>query len=121
MEVTGKLIHILPAQTGTGKNGPWRKTEFVVETEEKFPRKICLSAWNELSTQVEGYPIGTKLQVSFDLNSREYNGRWFTDVKAWKIDAQGEPKQYTPQQGTNSPTPNSDNFTDTPPADDLPF
>ncbi len=85
LEISGKLIQLVPAQTGTGKNGPWKKCDFVIETTDKFPKKICVSAWNELSDQIEKATIGSDLQVSFDISSREYNGRWYTDVKAWKI------------------------------------
>lgn len=85
MEITGKLIQILPAQSGTGKNGPWKKCDFIIETADKFPKKICITAWKELAEQIEKMPLETHLNVSFDLSSRDYNGKWYTDVKAWKI------------------------------------
>ncbi len=85
MEITGKLIQILPAQTGTGKNGPWKKCDFIIETADKFPKTICITAWKELVDQIEKTATGTQLNISFDLSSREYNGKWYTDVKAWKI------------------------------------
>jgi len=45
MELTGKLVAVLPEQTGNGKNGVWKKQDVVVETEGKFPKKVCVSIW----------------------------------------------------------------------------
>ena len=86
LEISGKLIKLLPKQTGEGKNGPWSKQDFVIETSEQFPKKICFSAWGEKATQIESISEGTDLKVSFDVQSREYNDRWYTDLKPWKID-----------------------------------
>lgn len=111
MEINGKLILLLPAQSGTGKNGPWKKNDFVIETSDKFPKKVCISAWNELSDQVEKITIGTDLKVSFDVSSREYNGRWYTDVKAWKVAAEN--------MATGSEKPNETNTASTVAENDL--
>ncbi len=123
MDITGTLIQILPAQTGTGKNGPWKKCDFVIETSDKFPKKVCITAWNELSDQVEKMNMNSQLNVSFDISSREYNGRWYTDVKAWKVVA--ENKGSAPSNNsTNSSSPGSNEPPDFPSiesADDLPF
>lgn len=119
METSGRLIHILPAQTGTGKNGAWKKCDFVIETSDKYPKKICFSAWNELADQIENTAIGSDLQISFDISSREYNGRWYTDVKAWKISANHKTaKQNDTPVSTESAPPD---FPSIESADDLPF
>lgn len=88
MEFTAKLIQLLPLQTGTGKNGPWKKQEIVVETQEKFPKKICVSIWGDKIDEKLLRP-GNALTISFDVESREFNGKWYTDVKAWKIEMAG--------------------------------
>ena len=79
----------MPEQTGDGKNGKWAKCDFVIETQEKYPKKVCLTAWNDLIHAVRGIQPETDVTVSFDISSREYNGRWYTDVKAWKVAAGG--------------------------------
>ena len=85
MEISGRLIQTLPTQTGMGKNGEWKKCSFIIETADKFPKKICIIAWKDLVDQIQQISIGTELKVSFDVESREYNGKWYTDVKAWKV------------------------------------
>lgn len=99
MELSGTLILKLPAQTGTGKNGPWKKCDFVIETKDKFPKKVCISAWNELADEMDKTPLNQELKVSFDLSSREYNGKWYTDIKAWKItgSSAAAPPSNTPE------------------------
>lgn len=87
MDITGRLIQVLQEQGGEGKNGnKWAKCDFVIETQEKFPKKVCLTAWNDLIGTVKGLPMESEIKVSFDISSREYNGRWYTDVKAWKVE-----------------------------------
>lgn len=87
MDITGRLIQVLQEQGGEGKNGnKWAKCDFVIETQEKFPKKVCLTAWNDLIGTVKGFPIDSEIKASFDISSREYNGKWYTDVKAWKVE-----------------------------------
>ena len=85
MEVKGKVIQLLAMQTGMGKKGPWKKQEFILETQAQYPKKICLSIWGEKVDQYN-VAVGDMLNVSVDLESREYNGRWYTEARAWKID-----------------------------------
>ncbi len=88
MEIKGKLFQMLPIQTGEGKNGTWKKQDFVIETDGQYPKKVCMTVWGEKHN--ENYmTIGNELLVSFDAESREYNGRWYTDLKAWKIELAG--------------------------------
>jgi len=89
MELTGKIINILPIQTGEGKNGSWKKQEYVIETFDKIPRKVCFSLWGEKIDQFQ-LNEGDEAEVMFDLESREFNGRWYTDVKAWKCVKRGK-------------------------------
>ena len=89
MELAGKIISILPLQKGEGKNGPWKRQEYIIETTDKIPRKVCFSLWGE---KIDQFQIneGDETEVMFDLESREYNGRWYTDVKAWKCVKRGK-------------------------------
>lgn len=89
MEITGKIIQVLSPQSGVGKNGPWKKCDFIIETGDKFSKKVCITAWNDLADQVQRESIGNEMKVSIDLSSREYNGKWYNDIKAWKLSPAG--------------------------------
>ncbi|MEN9547937.1 MAG: hypothetical protein RIR12_528 [Bacteroidota bacterium] len=88
MQLTAKLVQLLPLQTGAGKNGQWKKQDIIVETEGTYPKKVCISIWGDKISEAV-LKIGSQLNISFDVESREYNGRWYTDVKAWKIETAG--------------------------------
>lgn len=88
MQLTAKLVQLLPLQTGTGKNGAWKKQDIIVETDGQYPKKVCISIWGDKISE-SLLKIGSQLSISFDVESREYNGRWYTDVKAWKVEPAG--------------------------------
>jgi hypothetical protein len=84
MQITGKIIIILPLQSGKGKNGDWKKQEFILETNDQYPKKILFSVWgNKIDS--DQLVIGNIVQVDFDIESREYNSKWYTEAKVWKI------------------------------------
>ena len=86
MEIKGKIIHVLPLQEGVSKAGnPWKKQEYVLETADQYPKKICFDFFGD---KVDQYPaaIGDEVTLSFDIDSREYNGRWYTGVHGWKLE-----------------------------------
>lgn len=85
MEIKGKLIHLLPLQSGEGKNGIWKKQDIVIETTSQFPKKVCISVWGD-KINPEMLKIGNHLTIQFDIESREYNAKWYTDIKAWKVE-----------------------------------
>ena len=86
MEIIGKLLMVLPMTNGEGKNGAWQKQEFVIETIEQFPKKICANLWGDKIDMLKNIPQDTVVKVSFNLESREFNNRWYTDVRAWKVE-----------------------------------
>ena len=88
MEITGKIIEILPEQSGESARGPWRKQEYVLETDGQYPKKICFMAWGDKIDEFAIQKTET-LTAAINLESREYNGRWYTDVKAWKVSRDG--------------------------------
>ena len=88
MEITGEIIECLPVKSGQSTNGEWRKQEYVLQTDGQYPKKSCFRAWGEKSEQF-AIKEGETVQVSIDLESREYNGRWYTDVKAWRVSRGG--------------------------------
>lgn len=88
MQLTAKLVQILPVQTGNGKNGEWKKHTIVVETDGMYPKKVCITIWGDKADPAI-LQEGNMLDISFDLESREFNGRWYTDVRAWKVEMAG--------------------------------
>lgn len=100
MEITGKIIVKLPLASGTSKAGnEWHKQEYVLETLESFPKKVHFDFFGEKADQ---YPlnIGDVIRLSFDIESREYNGRWYTSIRGWKAEAASAP---TPGQTVTQP------------------
>jgi len=85
MQLTAKLIEVLAIQTGQGKNGEWRKQDIIVETDGQYPKKICISLWGDKISDAN-LQLGQYYNYDIDIESREYSGRWYTDVKAWRID-----------------------------------
>ncbi len=100
MQLTAKLVQLLPLQKGTGKNGEWKKQDIIVETEGQYPKKICVSIWGDKINESQ-LQAGNMLNISFDIESREYNSRWYTDVKAWKIETAGASGDAPPAGGEN--------------------
>ena len=117
MEISGKVVSVLPEQTGKGKNGDWRKGEFILESNSKYPKKVCISVWGEKIDQFN-VKEGQTITASIEVESREYNGRWYTDVKAWKVEKQNGSDEAQPIPSTVY----SKTEMDAPPAeDDMPF
>ena len=114
MQLTAKLVQLLPLQNGTGKNGPWKKQDFIVETGDAYPKKVCISVWGDKIDTTKLQP-GNQLTIDFDVESREYNGRWYTDVKAWKIESAGGSAQ------SPAPSMSSQSAPEMSGDDDLPF
>lgn len=85
MEISGKIIAVLPTQSGEGKNGPWRSQDYVLETQDQYPKKVC---FNLFGAKIDQFPIAIddQVNVNFDIESREWNGRWFTSIRAWKVE-----------------------------------
>ena len=113
MQITGKLIQLLPPQSGQGKNGTWKKQEVIIETGGQYPKKVCIAIWGDKADE-KILKVGNTLKIDFDVESREYNGRWYTDVKAWKVVGQG-------QGNSGAGAPAFEGPIDTMPEDDLPF
>jgi hypothetical protein len=109
MELTGKIIQVLPEKSGTSARGEWRKQEYILELPGDYPKKVCFMVWGDRIDQLN-IQEGQELTVSIDIESREYHGRWYTDVKAWRV---------APADG-GGPPPDLDGAPPVEP-DDLPF
>ena len=87
LSIKGKVQQILQTQSGTSKAGKeWSKQEFVIETDEQYPRNVCFTLFGDKVGLLNGISAGEEVEVSFNVESREYNGRWFHNINAWKID-----------------------------------
>lgn len=125
LDISGKLIQKMNKMDGVSKAGkPWSKQEFVIETFDQFPRKICMNVMNEtLLSTLSGYNVGDTINASLNIESREFNGRWYTDVRVWRFNTAGQSNPSASQQN-NSGTFHADpepGFTPDNTSDDLPF
>lgn len=122
MELSGKIVKVLPQQSGQGRNGVWKKQEYVLEYGDAYPKLVCFNLWGDKIDQF-ALEEGDKATVSFDIESREFNGKYYTDVKAWKVE-KGEPMPTTQDASAGKksdfgiPAPD---FLSSDDKDDLPF
>ncbi len=121
VEVKGTLSDILPLQKGVSKAGKdWEKLEFVIETDDQFPKKICFTLFGDKVSLLNGIKKGDEVEVSFNVESREFNGKWYHTINAWKViavKAQQAPQDEYPFD--MPPPPDNEGYE--PPMDDLPF
>lgn len=121
MELEGRIVRKLNVQTGTSARGAWAKQEFIFEYKEgNFPAQVCMNVWGEEKVkELDRIQVGDQVRVSFNLSSREYNGRWYTDVRAWRI----EPAVQAAPAPAPAPVdiPGPDAYTAPLDEDDLPF
>ena len=126
MEITGKIIAALEPRSGVSKTSgsPWMTQEFVLETvNEQYPKKMMFNIFGEDKIQQAAISVGDVVVVSFDINAREYNGRWYNDIRAWRVShdvpgnaAPAAQPEYQAPTAAAAPefAPSNDN-------DDLPF
>ena len=121
MELKGKIIQTLNLQSGEGKNGTWRKQEYILEVADaKFPKKVCIAVWGDKIDQF-GIQEGDDVIASIEVESREFNGKWYTNVQAWRVQ-----KAQANEPGINQEPPAMDQVPDfiannDEETDDLPF
>ena len=101
MEITGKVLAVLELQSGTSKKGSeWKKRDFVIETlDEKFPKKVCFTLFGDRADACPS--IDSVVNVAFDIDAHEYNGKWFNSVNAWKVEPASPATVQVAQQATN--------------------
>ncbi|MDR1623406.1 MAG: DUF3127 domain-containing protein [Tannerellaceae bacterium] len=125
MEITGKIIAVLPEQGGVSKIGnEWKKQEYVLETYDQYPKKVCFQLFGNDKIEQAAIQPGEDLTIYFDIESREYNGRWFTNINAWKVERTNtETPAATPDNFAPASAPASfvPDFPPSNPTDDLPF
>lgn len=106
-EINGKVIAVLPIATGEGKNGTWKSQDYVLETGGQYPKKVCFNLFGD---SIEKFNVGIddEIKVSYDIESREYNGRWFTTIRAWKVEKEAGVTGQAPVVNNVPTTPASD-------------
>lgn len=122
MEISGKIIVALPEMSGVSKAGnAWKKREYVLETQETYPKKIHFDFFGDRADQFP-LAVGDDITLSFDIESREYNGRWFTQIRGWKAEKmQSQPGATSTAPTDFPPVPPTPAFESTSPDSDLPF
>ena len=117
MDISGKIVAKLPLQSGESKASgkPWQVQAYVLETQEQYPRKVCFEIFGEQRIKDNPCEIDDLVTVSFDIESREFNGRWYTAIRAWKVvqgivdatqQSAGAPAQAAPDaQAAPAPQP----------------
>ncbi|MBR7043724.1 MAG: DUF3127 domain-containing protein [Prevotella sp.] len=93
MELQGKVIAETPERSGTSARGEWKAKDYVIETHETYPKKMVFSVFGDERLQRFNIQIGQEVLVSFDIDAREYNGRWFNSIRAYDV-RQVDPAQY---------------------------
>ena len=83
----GKVLQILPEVKGTSARGDWKKQDFVIETaEDQFPKKICFTLFNDKNSTFEKIKPNMEVEVTFSVESREYNEKWYSNINAFRVD-----------------------------------
>ena len=124
MELTGKVIAVLEPRGGVSKTGnPWKVQEYVIETHDQYPRKMCFDVFGEDKITQLNIQMGEELTVSFDIDAREWQGRRFNSIRAWKVERVSN--QPVNPMDTNVPFPPMNaapvDFSANDEKDDLPF
>ena len=92
-EITGKIIAVLPTKSGTSARGTqWSSQTAVIETHEQYPKKVAFDVLGDRIAEFN-LQVGEEVTVSFDINAREFNGKWFNSVNAWQVVRNQPPAQ----------------------------
>ena len=105
MEIVGKIIQVLPLQSGTRSRtgNSWQVQSYVLETQEQYPRKVCFEIFGEDKIKNNPCNIDDLVTVSFDIESREFNGRWYTSIRAWRVQQGDQTAAQPAAQATPQP------------------
>lgn len=105
MEIVGKIIQVLPLQSGTSSRtgNSWQVQSYVLETQEQYPRKVCFEIFGEDKIKNNPCNIDDLVTVSFDIESREFNGRWYTSIRAWRVQQGDMTSAQSAAQATPQP------------------
>ena len=99
MELTGKIIAVLPANSGVSSRtgNPWMSQEYVIEVPGQYPRKCLFRIFGEDRIKQFNIQMGEDVTISFDIDAHEYNGRWFNEIRAYNVTRGAAPVAGAPQ------------------------
>ena len=125
MELAGKVIAVLEPRSGVSKTGnEWKVQEYVIETHDQYPRKMCFDVFGADKIAQFNIQVGEELNVYFDVDAREWNGRWFNSIRAWKgvrVSGQAPVAPDAPVRPMYAAPAARVDFASTDEKDDLPF
>lgn len=102
--IEGQITAILPETRGVGQRGEWVSQDFVLKTDDNYPKNICFTILGADKIKEANIRIGDVVSIGVNLESREFNGRWYTSIKAWSVKKKSEARQ---QQSAPTPPPSS--------------
>lgn len=87
MEMSGRITHVLEARGGTSARtgNAWKVQSYVLETSEQYPKHLCFEVFGEDKINLFNIQVGQEVTVSFDVDAHEYQGRWYNQIRAWKV------------------------------------
>ena len=123
MELAGRVIAVLEPKGGTSRNGnEWKVQEYVIETHDQYPRRMCFDVFGDDKIKQFNIQVGEELNVSFDIDAREWQGRLFNSIRAWKVERVSAGAPMAPGAPVPPPAPSATpDFTPGDAKDDLPF
>ena len=131
MEIIGKVLQLGTLIEGNSPRGPWKKQELIIETLEQFPKKVCLTCWGDRVNDANSFFVGQTIKAQIRIESREFNGKWYTDVTAFRLELdqpvaqQPVGQMQQPNQMQQQPLPPmppaNDEYFASDNGDDLPF
>ena len=86
MEIVGKVVRLGGLTEGTSARGAWRKQELIIETLEQYPKHVCLVCWGDRVAEAQNFVVGQTIKAQISIESREFNGKWYTDVTAFRLE-----------------------------------
>lgn len=131
MELQGKVIAVLPERSGVSARGEWKSQDYVIETRDAYPRKMVFGVFGADRIARFNIQVGQEVNVSFDIDAHEYNGRWFNNIRAFDVRpvaadpavaaAMAPGVQPMPAGEAFPPAPESGAAAESESTDDLPF
>lgn len=127
LELEGRIKTKLQAQSGSGARGTWVRQDFVLEYQDgNYPAEACFSAWGQDRVdELARFQQGDQVKVSFNVKAREYSGRWYNDLRVWRITPAGAQQAQAPvrqavSQAYQAPQPAPSYSAPAPTIDDMP-
>ena len=131
MEIQGKVVRLGNLTEGTSPRGAWRKQELIIETIEQYPKQVCLVCWGDRVAEAQNFMPGQTIKAQISIESREFNGKWYTDVRPFRFELEmpqqaqqmQQLQQFSATQAFQQPQNNIPvtEYFETDNGDDLPF